>query len=649
MTGMNRLSVTRRILTTTALAGLATGLLGLTTGPAAAQETPSGQLEIVLDSSGSMAAPDPGGGIKIDAARSALADVVDALPEEVTLGVRAYGGRFEDQTRGCTDTRLVVPMGPLDRAGSKAAFAGFQPLGYTPIALSLEQAAADFTSEGPRTIVLVSDGEETCGGNPCEVARTLAGSGVDLRVDTVGYAPDAATRQQLQCIADATGGEYSEAPDGDALTEQLTRLSDRAFRAYEVSGEPVTGSDLSADAPLLEPGQYTDTLPGGTTRWYAVDLPAGATPYFAATTVPPSGAKVEQLASVVELEIVNSLGQRCGSTSESVSQYFGGVPTTNVARPGVVDGEWEGSFRFADCGPPGRYAVGVSSGFFEGDVELPLELRYLLEPSVRNAELLPAPVTDPMGAQPTSGAERGEVDGGAAFASAAELQPGVYRTDIKPGETLYFAVPVGWGQSLSYAATLPGDATPESAGAVSLVLYTQAYSPARVPVPEGDLSTYAGYTGQYGGEVTASEALPPVLWRNRESDDARIAATSLAGDQIIRVNLGKLSDYEDALPLRLAVSVTGETSGAPDYADVPGEESSEPTPTGEPGSGSDPGSSPETGSVDAGTDGASAADVELQETASATYKTAAYTGGGVIAVLVAATLVLLPWLRGRRR
>ncbi|MBA3523149.1 MAG: VWA domain-containing protein, partial [Geodermatophilaceae bacterium] len=207
MSTVHRATAAPRIVATTLLGGLITGLLGMAS--VAAEETPDAQLEIVLDSSGSMGAADPGGGTKIEAARAALNGAVDVLPDEAAVGVRVYGGRYDDEARGCTDTRLVTPLGPLDRTASKAAFAGLRPLGYTPIAFSLEQAATDFTTQGPRTIVLVSDGEETCGGNPCEVARTLAQAGVDLRVDTVGYAADPATRQQLQCIAEATGGQYS--------------------------------------------------------------------------------------------------------------------------------------------------------------------------------------------------------------------------------------------------------------------------------------------------------------------------------------------------------------------------------------------------------------------------------------------------------
>lgn len=269
------------------LAGVATGLLATVAPPASAQDTPEstgGALQLILDSSGSMAAQDPSGGTKIDAARTALGSVVDALPDGATVGVRAYGGTFEDKARGCGDSRLVVPMGELDRAAAKVAFAGLRPLGFTPIAASLERAAADFTGAGARRILLVSDGEETCGGNPCQVAKTLEASGIDLTVDTVGYAADAATKQQLACIAEATGGTYSEVADGAALQRELSRTALRAYREFQPTGTPVTGTPTAAGAPVLEPGQYVDSFAVGEKKFYEVALPAGVTPYLAVTS-----------------------------------------------------------------------------------------------------------------------------------------------------------------------------------------------------------------------------------------------------------------------------------------------------------------------------------------------------------------------------
>ncbi len=79
--------------------------------------------------------------------------------------------------------------------------------GYTPIAFSLQQAAGDFSADAKeRVIVLVSDGKETCQGDPVVVAKALAAKGIT--VHAVGFLVDTAARGQLQNIARITGGTF---------------------------------------------------------------------------------------------------------------------------------------------------------------------------------------------------------------------------------------------------------------------------------------------------------------------------------------------------------------------------------------------------------------------------------------------------------
>ena len=123
-----------------------------------------------------------------------------------------YGHRTSknDRAAGCQDTELVVPVAPLDRPRMLGAIASYRASGFTPIGLSLQQAAADLPPEGPRTIVLVTDGEDTCGPpDPCQVARDLSASGVAVRIETVGFylKDNRLAEQQLQCIASATAAD----------------------------------------------------------------------------------------------------------------------------------------------------------------------------------------------------------------------------------------------------------------------------------------------------------------------------------------------------------------------------------------------------------------------------------------------------------
>src|SRR5690606_4133996 len=127
------------------------------------------------------------------------------------------GNSDAERAQGCQDVTVLQPPQALDRGALTDAVDRVTPRGFTPIGRSLEVAAEALPQRGPRSIVLVSDGEDTCAPpEPCEVVQALAGQGLDLVVHTVGFGVDDATRAQLACIAQATGGTYSDAPDADA-------------------------------------------------------------------------------------------------------------------------------------------------------------------------------------------------------------------------------------------------------------------------------------------------------------------------------------------------------------------------------------------------------------------------------------------------
>ncbi len=247
--------------------------------PATAQEQEDEPaLLLIMDASGSMKASDGGGGTKIQAAKAALNGVVDALPEDSLVGLRVYGHRIPntDKARGCEDTELIAPVGPLERGAMKQEISSFDAKGFTPIGLSLKEGAKDLPPEGERTIVLVSDGIDTCAPPPpCRVAKKLTSQGVDLRIDTVGFQVDPRARKELQCIARVAKGSYFDASSSDELSNQLAQLSLRALRTFETTGTAVTGGASTADAPTLESGQYTDTISPGEELFYAVDLAEG--------------------------------------------------------------------------------------------------------------------------------------------------------------------------------------------------------------------------------------------------------------------------------------------------------------------------------------------------------------------------------------
>ncbi|MFG2594151.1 VWA domain-containing protein [Streptomyces sp. NBC_01166] len=263
------------VLLATLAAGLGTAL------PAAADEpstAASPKVELVLDVSGSMRTRDIDGESRISAAKQAFNDVLDAVPEEVELGIRTLGADYpgDDRKVGCKDTKQLYPVGPLDRTEAKTAVATLAPTGWTPIGPALLGAADDLEGgDATRRIVLITDGEDTCGPlDPCEVARDIAARGIHLVIDTLGLVPNAKIRQQLTCIAEATGGTYTAVQHTDELSGRVKQLVDRAAEPV-ITPVATEGAGSCSAAPELKAGLYTDRQEIGKHRWYRVDVLPG--------------------------------------------------------------------------------------------------------------------------------------------------------------------------------------------------------------------------------------------------------------------------------------------------------------------------------------------------------------------------------------
>ncbi|MFI2640888.1 VWA domain-containing protein [Streptomyces sp. NPDC018610] len=236
------------------------------------------KVELVLDVSGSMSARDIDGGTRMAAAKQAFNEVLDATPEEVRLGIRTLGANYRgnDRKEGCKDTAQLYPVGPLNRTEAKTAVATLAPTGWTPIGPALLKAATDLEGgDGTRRIVLISDGEDTCQPlDPCEVAREIAAKGIGLTIDTLGLVPDAKTRDQLSCIADATGGTYTDVRHKEELSDRVGQLVDRAADPV-VTPVATSGAADCVKAPELKSGLYTDREEFGQQRWYRVAVNPG--------------------------------------------------------------------------------------------------------------------------------------------------------------------------------------------------------------------------------------------------------------------------------------------------------------------------------------------------------------------------------------
>lgn len=185
---------------------------------------------LMLDASGSMAGRQ-GGETKLAIAQDALLDFARRVEGDAQVALRVYGhrggNRDQDKPVSCRATELVQPFAPHDATAFEAAVRGFQPSGFTPIAASLQAAARDFADGGANAegnvVYLVSDGIETCDGDPVAAARALQAADIGVVVNVIGFDVDAQAERQLRGVAEAGGGEYLAAENRGDLTALFNR------------------------------------------------------------------------------------------------------------------------------------------------------------------------------------------------------------------------------------------------------------------------------------------------------------------------------------------------------------------------------------------------------------------------------------------
>ena len=219
------------------------------------------RMVLVLDGSGSMWGQIDGKA-KITIAKEVMAGLIDQIPKDFYTGLAVYGHRRKGD---CSDIEMLMPVGPHNPTAMKAKVQAISPKGKTPLSETVRQAAQALRyTEERATVVLVSDGLETCDVDPCELAAELATSGVDFTVHVIGFDISKEDQARLRCLADKTGGLFLAAGSADALRDAL-------FATVEQVKEP--------PPPVVEdPGTATlsgpPSVPAGsefTVRWEGPD------------------------------------------------------------------------------------------------------------------------------------------------------------------------------------------------------------------------------------------------------------------------------------------------------------------------------------------------------------------------------------------
>jgi hypothetical protein len=228
-------------------------------GAIAQPEKPTRNLEIILDLSGSMKLP-LGKSTRIATARQVLRDVLEKIPDDFNVGLRFYGHRFGSrQKETCTDTELVLPIQKLDRQRVLSIVDQARPRGETPLVYSVLQTPADLKAVGGGSVILITDGEESCNGDPKAAVEQLKASGINVTLNIVGFTlTGQEVQRQLGALAEGTGGRYYSAQNGQALARAVTiaAVGHIPFAVIDSAGHEQGKGRTDGPAVELQPGEY---------------------------------------------------------------------------------------------------------------------------------------------------------------------------------------------------------------------------------------------------------------------------------------------------------------------------------------------------------------------------------------------------------
>lgn len=242
--------------------------------PASAADDPADDAILVLDASGSMWGQIDGVN-KIVIAKDVVEELTYKLPTGRRLGLVAYGHRRQGD---CKDIETLAPVG-AERSRLREQIRALTPRGKTPLSASVQHAAEtlDYT-KNRATVILVSDGKETCDFDPCELGRILEKNGLDFTVHVIGFDVTVEERTGLQCLAAATGGQFLAADDAAELAQALDEVAvGTAIPTAPQTSEP-NPVQLALKATILDGGPLIQSQ----LDWTVTPRGGGA-PAFSAT------------------------------------------------------------------------------------------------------------------------------------------------------------------------------------------------------------------------------------------------------------------------------------------------------------------------------------------------------------------------------
>jgi hypothetical protein len=223
-----------------------------------AEKEAAKNVEIIVDASNSMWGQ-IAGEAKITIARKVVTQIINGLPESMNVGLRVYGHRYGlNDRRACADTELLVPIGPLAKAQLIDTVNKIQLKGKTPLVLSVLEAIKDFKKIPNGSVILVTDGIESCNGDIMSIAPAIKTSGLELKVHIVGFdIKEKESREQLEAIAKSTEGRYLDAKNAGELLSALEQTLQVEFVVLNEKGEETGRGVVGGEEVKLKEGTYT--------------------------------------------------------------------------------------------------------------------------------------------------------------------------------------------------------------------------------------------------------------------------------------------------------------------------------------------------------------------------------------------------------
>lgn len=189
----------------------------------------------LLDASGSMYA-DWGGNTRMNIAKNMLVDLIDSLrvDQNLEMALRVYGHQYHLRYKNCQDSKLEVPFAGANHDRLIARLRQIQPSGVTPIAYSLEQSAQDFKIDPDyrNVIIIITDGIESCGGDPCAVSRALQSRNIFLKPFVIGLGMNKDYQDEFSCV-----GQYYDARNVGDFRNVLNKVLEQSLETTTVSVE----------------------------------------------------------------------------------------------------------------------------------------------------------------------------------------------------------------------------------------------------------------------------------------------------------------------------------------------------------------------------------------------------------------------------